>query len=292
MAAQFEPRSLAAAAIGAVIGGTALYALYRKTSAPAQLKLYNNKVCPFGQRAWISLLEKELPHTFIRVPLSGELRKINADPKGIEETQWADSGLTVAEINKLKVDYKKNVNPTGEVPTLVDGATVVPESDVVPWYLDHKFPTKGSRLLPEDPALMVKMKLIFKVISGGLIGNLYGLLKNQDPKRDVEYRGKIDRAFKKIASLAGTDGPYLLGKQFSYADVMLMPFYDRFRFLLKHYRQSELFPKEAAERLGRWARAIEGRTSFKKTSQGGEFYIRSYRGYAGARSADKAPLGA
>ena len=96
----------------------------------------------------------------------------------------------------------------------------------------------------------------------------------------------IHSKLKKIMSLADEKGPYLLGNEVSYVDIMLMPFYDRFRNLLPHYRNRELFPSGDA-RWQKWADAVTSRESFKKTSQPKEFLIEAYASYAGARGKSK-----
>ena len=123
-------------------------------------------------------------------------------------------------------------------------------------------------------------------IIGPTIGNLYGLLKNQDASKDDDMIDSIHSKLKKIMSLADEKGPYLLGNEVSYVDIMLMPFYDRFRNLLPHYRNRELFLSRDA-RWQKWADAVTSRENFKKTSQPKEFLIEAYAGYAGARGQSK-----
>lgn len=47
----------------------------------SDFKLYSNPICPFAHRAWFLVEEKNLPHEFILVPLSGEINK--AERNGI-----------------------------------------------------------------------------------------------------------------------------------------------------------------------------------------------------------------
>jgi glutathione S-transferase len=273
--------AIVGAGLGFAVGAILMKGRKRVTSLKKPLELHTNKICPFAQRAWITLLEKKLPFDTIKVPLTGEMNKMKAvgNTKG---TQWSD--YTVDEVFEMKKKYKENINSTGEVPTVVDtDGTIVPESDVVSWYLDDKYPEYGTRLLPGDPVKMAKLNTMMKIIPG-TIGNLYGLLRNQDPSKDDEMIDSIHAKLTKVISLADKKGPYLLGSEISYVDIMFMPFYDRFRNLLPHYRNRELFPgKEAGIRWQKWADAVTERDSFKKTSQPKEFLIASYAGYAGDR---------
>ena len=276
----------AVAGLGLGFAACTLLTKYKtRSSVGKPLQLYTNKICPFAQRAWIALLEKQIPFESKMIPLSGELKKMEA-AKSTKGTQW--ESYSVDECLKIKETYKKDTNSTGEVPTLIDqDGTNVPESDVVPWYLDDKYPNYGTKLLPTTPAKMATMKIMMKIV-GPTIGNLYGLLRNQDASKDDELIDSIHSKLEKIIALADAKGPYLLGCEISYVDIMLMPFYDRFRNLLPHYRNRELFPsKEAGIRWQKWADAVTGRESFKKTSQSKEFLIDAYAGYAGARGRSK-----
>lgn len=259
-----------------------------KSAASPQVKLYSNKICPFAQRAWIAILEKQIPFEFVKIPLSGEIMKIknSGTTKG---TQWED--LSGEDVKKLKEDYMKTINHTGEVPTLVrQGEDPVPESDVVAWYLDEQYPTRGSSLIPrKNPRAMAKMLLLNKVIGGGLIAACYGLLKNQDPTKDTAYAAKIHAGLEKLLRFADSSGPFLLGDTFSLADILILPFYERMSVLLPHYRGIDLIPSGAPfeGRMKRWAKACTSRESFKKTSQPPEYYVAAYTGYAGARGRSK-----
>lgn len=118
---------------------------------------------------------------------------------------------------------------------------------------------------------------------------------NQDPAEDAAKRDKLYSGlakFAELSALCAQDGPYFLGAEFSLADVMLMPMYDQFRFILPHYRGVEFIPAADADggaaypwaaRMGEWAAAVEGRESFSKFTRGKDRYVSAYKGYAGAR---------
>lgn len=273
-----------AALVGAGIGFAIATTLNRtkKRKQPGKVVLYTNPICPFAQRAWIAVLEKGIDVEYKYVPLSGELKKIDERKSTSDFQAW--SRYTPEQVHEIKAEYKEKINPTGEVPTLVDDGFVVTESDIVSYYLDHKYPFMGTKLVPDDSKQVATMKRIYKIMSSSLIGKLYGLLKNQDPDLDEAIHVKIHEALKKIFALASEDGDYLLGTDYSYVDVMLAPFYDRFRNLLPYYRNRELFPSgKEGDRMRRWGKAVSARESFQKTSQTPEFYYKAYTGYAGAR---------
>ena len=101
-------------------------------------------------------------------------------------------GKTLEEVLAIKENYKANVNPTGEVPTVVVDGNIVTEADVASEFLDDRFPDAGLRLLPQDALARARTRHFLKVLGGGNgVSAYYGLLKNQDPAKDEAYRAKI-----------------------------------------------------------------------------------------------------
>ncbi len=79
------------------------------------LTLVYDPVCPFAQRAWIALLEKQLPF---------DKMKINLKSKTAE----------FAEIYS-KAYGRDPEAPAGKVPILIHGEKIITESDLICWYL-------------------------------------------------------------------------------------------------------------------------------------------------------------
>ena len=264
--------------------------------------LYSNKTCPFAHRAWIVLVEKGIPHEFVTVPLSGELTKMKAG--GVASAPaWADSGLALEEIQKIKDDYKAAINSTGEVPTIVvrgagfaggafddaSGDVVVREADVCAEFLDDAFPDSGTRLLPADAYLRSKTRHYLKILGGqhGVSAH-YGLLKNQDPANDVGKRDSLYKGLATFAEMADTTGPFFLGAEISFADLMLAPFYHRWSALLPHWRGVPYIPvgddeHPWAPRMAAWAAALEAHPAYVHTKLDAQRAIDAYKGYAGDR---------
>lgn len=252
-------------------------------TSTSKIVLYTNKGCPFARRGWIAAIEKNLKFETHLIPLSGHLKLLESG-KPLLGLGYGD--VTLAEMQKIKADYKASVNATGEVPTVVVDGDIVTEADVVVEFLADAFPDSGEALVPSDPLLRSKVRHIQKVMNGALGSNaMYGLLMNQDPAKDQELVTKVHRGMETFAKLADEEGPYFLGKQISTADVMLMPMYDQFRFCLPYWRGVELIPddKPWASRMARWGAAVEQRKSFTELSLGKELYESAYAGYAGAR---------
>jgi len=254
------------------------------SKAAGKVTLFTNIICPFAHRALLALLEKEVPYDEVKIPLSGEIKKAES---GQPLPAW--KGKTHANLVAIKEEYKKTINATGEVPTVRIGDVIVTESDVVSEFLDDYFPTSGTRLLPKDAVQRARIRHTLKDLSGGNgVGNMYGLLRNQDPTKDEEKLAKLYKFLAAFVARASPDGPFFVGPHPSLVDLMLMPFFYRFNILLQHYRKAEFVPSDAkaypwAPRLQRWATAVEGRQSFKKSIPSKDVIIRAYTGYAGAR---------
>lgn len=220
------------------------------------VKLYWNKLCPFVQRAWISLLEKAVPVELVYVPLD------------TDAPQWY-----------------KDINPRETVPTLAHNGKIVFESMLIVQYVDETFPQQNA-LYPGAALTRYKVNYFIDQVGEELIGALYGLLRNGD----AENQQNAVKALTFINSLAEAQsptGPFFLGATFSAAEVALVPFLDRFRTTLAVYRQFDIFA--TAPRLKAMLAAALQRPSVGQSSQTGDFYLNGYKGYAAQEAAPVRP---
>lgn len=282
---------------GALVGGVGMYCTLKASSAPSTSKkqkqdkhllLYTNPLCPFAHRAWMTAVEKDLSFETKLIPLSGELKRFQA--AGATSGQW--EGKTVEEVVAIKENYKANIKPAGDVPCLVVDGQIIGEADVVSEYFSDAFPDSGNSLFPEDPVVRSKIRHMLKILSNSLgVSAYYGLLMNQDPSKDEEYKNKIYKGLAQFVELSTGDGPFLLG-EFSFFDVMFAPFYFRFNLTLKHYRGVEFIPSDTdqypwAKKMQAWAKAIEARPSYVATTPSPEMVVKGYAGYAADRGVSK-----
>jgi len=284
----------AAAAAGVVVALTTAW-IRRSKRQMSTLTLYTNPACPFARRGMIAAKEKGLFSQgllkTVLIPLSGQLKVAKDNPEDMAPTIakcWPN--MTADELVVLKENYKRDINETGEVPTLVLGdGSIVREADVIAEWMDDAFPAQGVSLMPRDPLQRSKVRHYHKILSNATgVAAMYGVLRNQDPSKDEVVREKMYSGLASFAAMADDDGPYFLGKTFSFADAMLMPMYDQFRYVLPHYRGVQMIPSDIgafpwAARMQRWAEAVEQRESFTSFSQGEAAYIRGYKSYAGER---------
>jgi glutathione S-transferase len=245
------------------------------------LKLYNAAHSTCSQKVRICLAEKGLPFDDIRLDL-GKAKE------------------------HLQPGYLK-LNPNGVVPTLVDGAHVVTDSSVICEYLDDAYPARS--LTPDNPAGRARMRAWMRFVEEvptaavrvpsfnmGFLPRFAGMDRNAferaeanvRPLRKQFYRrmgpngfskadveASIEQlvvAFSRLAAALET-GPWVLGAQYTLADVIMTPLTDRVSDLGLSSIWEERFPEVSA-----WYRRVQERPSFRATF------------YPGARMSDFLPL--
>ena len=128
--------------------------------------------------------------------------------------------------DQKKPEYLK-LNPNGTVPTLVDGDVVLYESAAICQYLADKFPDKKLAPAIGTPSRGLYYQWIHYAMSGveppAVTIFLHTMIKPEAERIPVlvdEARKQLAAAVKVVdAALAGRE--YLLGSQFSAADVMM-----------------------------------------------------------------------
>jgi glutathione S-transferase len=164
-------------------------------------------------------------------------------------------------------EYLK-LNPKGVVPTLVHDGQVIPESSLICEYLDEVFPDVA--LVPRDAYQKTRMRMWSKLIdeqifeatreisfSAHFRARMQGMSEEQrqrrfnnvgDPERTARYTeifeqgtdshyvlesvADYEKTFKKMeGDLAEAGGPWLLGADYSLADINMIPYVGRLGFL-------------------------------------------------------------
>ena len=177
--------------------------------------------------------------------------------KGLE---WIDHRLDSRLGDHLKPEYLK-LNPNGVVPTLVHDGAVIIDSSVICEYLDEVFPEvslspadpvarahmrKWLRYFEEVPTPAVRYPSFNRVLIQGfkkLNETEFDEAANSRPLRKHFYKqmGRdgftelvIDKAIEDIADTVGRmeqalakGGPWLMGEQFTIADICVVPSIDR-----------------------------------------------------------------
>ena len=159
------------------------------------MKLYQVEKCPFAHRARIVLEEKKLPH----------------------EVVFFARGKRPAELESLSPDARS--------PTLFDGETRVWDSLVVCEDLDERYPDEP--MLPRDPALRARARLLMKEVDTKLVPLSRPILDELVKKSGAPDEGKIAEAVGRVRAGLGAwqarleGSQFVLGSDFTLADIAL-----------------------------------------------------------------------
>lgn len=232
------------------------------------LTLYNAAHSTCSQKVRICLAEKGLPFKDVKLDIGR--------PK-----------------EHLRPEYLK-INPNGVVPTLVDDDEVVIDSSVICEYLDEKYPEVP--LSPADPAGRARMRAWMRFLEEvptaavrvpsfnmGFLPRYEGMDRQTfegvesdvRPIRKQFYRRMGPNGFKKedveasIEQMRNTCGrmnaalesrPWLLGTQYTLADIIVTPLIDRMSDLGMSSIWEPRFP-----RVSEWYERTKARPSFQHT---------------------------
>jgi glutathione S-transferase len=128
--------------------------------------------------------------------------------------------LDLAKGDQQTPDYLA-INPMGKVPALKHGDAVVTESAAICTYLADAFPHAGLNVPVGDPRRGVYMKWLFfapGVLEPAVTDRAFP--RKEDPRRGTLGYGDFDSVMNVLAK-AVTPGPFLMGEQFTAADVLI-----------------------------------------------------------------------
>ena len=236
------------------------------------LKLYGAWFCPFVQRSWIVLAEKNIPHQYIEInPYHKSSEFLALNPRGLVPT------LAVPVAGE---DQKDKLKP-------------LYESTVICEYLDEAFTEEskyGPRLLPEDVYERARARLWIDHVNSRIVPSFYRFIQHT-PDKGYSI-GDVRREFlghlKVFVEEMGDGGPWFLGVRFGLVDVMLAPWAKRL-FLIDYYKAGGVgIPGvgEGGEDEAVWSRwrvwkdAIFERESVRGTWSEDGKYVDVYRRYA------------
>lgn len=208
---------------------------------------------------------------------------------------FEDIRLDLAKKDQLKPDYLA-INPNGVVPTLVDDGIAIIESSVICEYLDEKF--TQNALVPEDIVERARMRAWMHYIeevavpairvpsfNRAFLYRFDGLDQKRFEEEQMNVRKVRKELFQRMGSPKGfgrpevekalgelketcrrmeeairKKGPWLMGEQFTLADVLIMPSIDRMNDLGLSYIWEEEFPAVMS-----WYGRLQERDAFKAT---------------------------
>ena len=231
------------------------------------LKLYAGWFCPFVQRVWLVLEEKQIPYQYI------EVNPYNKP----------------ASLLKL--------NPRGLVPTLEYDNKPLYESNVVLEFLEDVYGSShGPSLRPKDPVQRARGRIWMDFTTSRVVPAYHRFLQYQ-PKQgqsEQEARQGLEEVrqvllgrFKEFAQELDEKGPYFFGAEPSLVDFVLAPWGVRL-WVFDHFKGGLGIPEKgkggedesAWEKWRKWVTAIENRKSVKDTTSEREYFLPIYQRYA------------
>jgi glutathione S-transferase len=201
---------------------------------------------------------------------------------------------------QLNPDYLA-LNPNGVVPTLVDDGIPIIESSVICEYLDEKYPQ--NPLIPGDLVQRARMRAWMHYIeevavaairvpsfNRAFLYRFKGQNQEQFERHEIRPRPVRNELFQRMGSprgfsrkevdkslgelaetcrrmdeaIARKGGPWLMGEQFTLADVLVMPSIDRMADLGLSTVWDGKYPA-----VSRWYERLQARPAFKATYYAG-----------------------
>ena len=122
--------------------------------------------------------------------------------------------------DQLKPDYLA-INPMGKVPALKHGDVIITEAAAICTYLADAFPRAGLSVAIGDPRRGIYLKwLFFGPSCGEPAITDCAFPRREEPRRSTLGYGDFDTVMNVLAK-AAAKGPYLMGEQFTAADVVI-----------------------------------------------------------------------
>ncbi|KAK8518085.1 hypothetical protein V6N13_027573 [Hibiscus sabdariffa] len=192
-------------------------------------RLYMTYTCPFAQRVWITRNYKGLQDKIKLVPLNLQ-----------NKPAW----------------YKEKVYPENKVPALEHNGKIIGDSLVLIKYVNGNF--EGPSLLPNDHD---KRKLYEELLSDmdKFTGMMFTTFKGDSTTGAGAAFDHLEHALTKY------DGPFLLGGEFSLADIAYITLVERFQIYL-----SEVFNYDITAgrpKLAAWIEAANKIDAYKQTKK-------------------------
>lgn len=232
------------------------------SSTAPNLRLWINKSCPYAARAWITLLEKGI---------DCELREVDLQAKP-------------ADFNKLYSEINVDSSASSKVPILEDfsDGTRLIESAVIAHYLEEKFQSCGTCLSP----ISAKDKALVRLFSETFQGTLQ-MMPYKCIQATPETKNELLESLRRNIVIVDTflkkygknDGPFLLGKEFSFAEVMTGPFIQRLLPVAAHFCKFDVIAEcrtAGCTRLIAWMEAVQSRKSVIATKMADEAIVAAY----------------
>ncbi len=114
------------------------------------------------------------------------------------------------------------INPMGKVPALKHGDTVMTESAAICTYLADEFPQAKLNIPVGDPRRGIYLKWLFfgpSCVEPAITDRAFP--RKEQPQRSMLGFGDFDLVMDVLTKATGAADPYLMGNQFTAADVVI-----------------------------------------------------------------------
>mmetsp|Transcript_6910 Transcript_6910/g.12373 ORF Transcript_6910/g.12373 Transcript_6910/m.12373 type:complete len:274 (+) Transcript_6910:92-913(+) len=222
------------------------------TSSSDALVLFGAHPCPFVERVELALKHFNAPYSFKTFDL-GSLKDR---------------------------DSLHKMSPYGRVPILQhDNDKLIFESMSIVQYLDDEFSTPESRLMRGSSFDKALTRSWTHFLNNKVAPMMWNTLVSQDDDQLERNYDELVLALESLDTVMRviSGGPFFLGNQISYLDVMLAPFLHR-RVLISHFKKREMFPADA-HRLKGLCEALEELKIYRDTMVDPEIIINAYQPY-------------
>ena len=223
------------------------FATWCKTGSPKSvsggagtvpLEFFCADICPFAQRVWIALEEKHVPFQY---------REVNFTNHKLPST----------------LEFHK-VAPSKAVPAirLPDGTCMEDSLPLLMW-LDAAYP--NPPLTPTaDPHAVYQMHKLLKRVPDWTKA-YYDILKAQPDTLEDKSKAFTAVLDELSQQLQNTQGPYLLGSQYSLIDIAFWTIMERSTHTLGHFEKYDLLSHPQWALISRWMQAVAVRPAVAAT---------------------------
>lgn len=191
-----------------------------------KLTLISHHLCPYVQRAVISLAEKSVPFERIDIDLAN------------------------------KPDWFKTISPLGKTPVLTVGNRALFESAAILEYLEE---TQPNPLHPADLLARAEHRSWIE-FGSSILNDIWSLYVASDARAFQEKAGLLEAKFARLESRIDPGGPYFDGLKFSLVDVVFGPV---FRYFDVFDRIGDFGILSDKPRMAAWRQALAARASVK-----------------------------
>jgi len=206
--------------------------LFGHAEADVRVTLYrdHHAWCPYCQKIWLWLEEKEIPY---------RIEKVTMFCYG-EKESW----------------YKKIV-PSGMLPAIALDGKIITESDNILLALEQVFGSLGKGMT--DPQV-VPVRRLERVLFRAWCE---WLCRPSSERKEQLHREQFTEVMQKVEEVLGnTPSPYFLA-DFGTADVIFTPYVERMNASLYYYKGYSM--REANPRMSDWFDAMESRPTYRGT---------------------------